>query len=147
MQSVRRTDLELQEVERPEPPPGGRVNVQRDPNVKIVWLKPDCLIPCVIGIAVLGSPLAHGEAPALDAAALGKADALLSYCTKVAPASRQEHWTQVKALSKDASKEQLSAARRSEEYLKAHQAVDDFVAKVDQHNTKLVCSQHVPARK
>jgi hypothetical protein len=115
--------------------------------VKTLRLKTACLIACLLGIAVLDSMPTRGEEAGLDPAALGKADALLSYCTKVAPASRQKYWTQVKALSKDASKEQLAAARRSEEYLKAHQAVDDFVAKVDQHNAKLVCSQPVPAGK
>jgi hypothetical protein len=115
--------------------------------VKILRLKPDSLIACLIGIAVLGSTLAHGEEVGVDAAALGKADALLSYCTKAAPASRQKYWTQVKEVSKNASKEQLAAARRSEEYRKAHQAVDDFVAKVDQHNVKLVCSQDAPSGK
>ena len=114
---------------------------------KTLLLKPDCLIAYLIGIAVLSSAPTYAEESGVDSAALGKADALLSYCTKVEPDSRQKYWAQVKALSKDASKEQLAAARRSEEYLKAHQAVDDFVAKVDKHNTKLVCAHPVSAPK
>src|SRR5689334_4727645 len=100
--------------------------------MKMLLRRAASLFPCLIAMAALGSPATGADETGPDPAALGKADALLSYCTKVAPASRQKYWTQVKTLSKDASKERLAAARRSPEYLKAHQAVDDFVAKVDQ---------------
>jgi hypothetical protein len=115
--------------------------------VKTPLLKSACLIACLVAIVVLGAPHARAQEPGPDPTALGKADALLSYCTKAAPGSRQKYWTQVKALSKDASKEQLAAVRRSEEYRKAHQAVDDFVAKVDSHNAQLLCGQPVAASK
>jgi hypothetical protein len=114
--------------------------------VKNSWGKPGRVTACVIGMALLG-PSAWGGDLGPDPAALAKADALLSYCAKVTPTSMNKYWTQVKLITKDTSKEQLAAVRRSDEYRKAHQAVDDFVAKVDAHNARLVCGQHVTASK
>ena len=108
--------------------------------MKSLVRKPERMIACLLGMSLLG-PSAWAENLAPDPEALGKADALLSYCTKVAPESAKTYWTQVKSLSKDTSKEKLAAVRRSDEYRRAHQSVDDFVAKVDKHNARLVCSK------
>jgi hypothetical protein len=59
----------------------------------------------------------------------------------------EKYRTQVRLLAKDTSQEKLTQVRRSGEYRKAHQAVDDFVAKVDRHNAQLVCSQPTAASK
>jgi hypothetical protein len=114
--------------------------------VKNSSCKPARVIVWLIGMGLLG-PLAWGGDLGPDPAALAKADALLSFCAKVAPTSMNKYWTQVKLATKDTSKEQLAAVRRSDEYRKAHQAVDDFVAKVDPHNARLVCGQPVTAGK
>ena len=99
----------------------------------------------MMGMALLAPVRAEDSGP--EPEALGKAEALLSYCTKVAPDSVEKYRTHVKALSKDASREKLAEVRRSREYSKAHQSVDDFVAKVDQHNARRVCSKPVAATK
>ena len=108
--------------------------------------KPDRVAAYVIGMVLLG-PLAWGGDLGPDPAVLAKADALLSYCAKVAPTSMNKYWTQVKLITKETNKEQLAAVRRSDEYRKAHQGVDDFVAKVDSNNARLVCAQPVTASK
>lgn len=110
-----------------------------------LW-KPGRVAACLVGMGLLG-PLAWGGDPGPNPAALAKADALMSYCAKATPTSMNKYWAQVKLITKDASKEQLAAVRRSDEYRKAHQAVDDFVAKVDSHNAPLVCGQPVTASK
>lgn len=104
------------------------------------------VVACLIGMGLLG-PVTWGSDLGPDPAALAKADALLSYCAKATPTSMNKYWAQVKLITKDASKEQLAAVRRSDEYRKAHQALDDFVAKVDSHNARLVCGQPVTAGK
>jgi hypothetical protein len=95
---------------------------------------------CLLGVVVLGLSPVWAQEAGPDPAALGMADALLTFCTKVAPADAEKFRQQVDTLSKDVSAQKLAEVRQSDGYRNAHKAVDDFAAKVDPHNAKLVCA-------
>ena len=83
--------------------------------------------------------VAPGRSP--DAHALGVTESLLNYCTRVDAPAAAKLREKVKRLASDASEEGLAAIRRSDEYRKAYDAVGEFVAKIDEHNAKRVCSE------
>jgi hypothetical protein len=60
---------------------------------------------------------------------------------KVAPETADEHRQQVEVLAKNASQRQLAQVRNSGAYRNAQRAVQEFVAKIDQHNVRRVCSK------
>lgn len=94
-------------------------------------------MPATLAVCVF-MPMAQAqEAP--DPKALGLTEALFSYCAKVDPPSAARYQERIKAVAQGASDDILSKVRLSDEYQKAHAAVDDFVAKVDEHNSKKVC--------
>jgi hypothetical protein len=95
---------------------------------------------CLMGMVLLGLSPVGAEDAGPDPAALGMTEALLSFCTKVAPAEAEKYRQQVATLSQNASAERLAEVRKSDAYRNAHQAVDDFVTKVDPHNAQRVCS-------
>ena len=90
---------------------------------------------------------ALAEEPAPDARALATTEAILSYCAKVDPASASEYQERVKLIAQGASEKALDEVRKSAEYQQAHASVDDFLAKVDEHNAKKVCSEAVAVPK
>jgi hypothetical protein len=96
------------------------------------------------GTVLLGQSALAGELPP-DAKALGIAEAISSYCAKVDPSAAPQYRDKVKLVAKGASDEVLAKVRKSDEYQKAHQSVDDFVGKVDEHNVGKVCT-HALAR-
>ena len=100
-----------------------------------------------VGVLALGSAYASGTSGAPDPAALGRAEAVLSYCSKAVPAEAASSQHAVRELTKGTSPQLLARLRRSEEYRKAQQAVQDFLAKVDPHNAERVCSRSAGAHK
>ena len=104
-------------------------------------------IVLTVGVAALGTAHASAASGGPDPAALGRAEAVLSYCTKAAPEQLAKPRDQVRELTRGASEQLLARLRRSEEYRKAQQAVQDFVAKVDPHNAERVCSRSAGAHK
>lgn len=82
-----------------------------------------------------------------DARALGTTEAILNYCTKADPADADKYQARDKLLIGKASQEDLDELRNSDEYRQAYDSVADFVAKVDEHNAKRVCSESVDQRK
>jgi len=101
------------------------------------------VVAAVLGVFM--APLAPAQEPAPDAKALGITEALLSYCARVDPTAAPRFQERVKSVAMGASDDVLARLRQSEDYMKAHAAVDDFVAKVDEHNAKKVCMEP-PAR-
>jgi hypothetical protein len=96
----------------------------------------------LLALALLGmGTAAADQAPQPPARALGIAEAVVSYCSKVDPAALAQYQAMVKAVAPDASDQALAKLRQSEDYVKAHASVDDFVAKVDEHNAKKVCTE------
>jgi hypothetical protein len=94
----------------------------------------------LIGMILVGLSPAWAQDAGPDPAALGMADALLSFCTKVAPAEVEKFRQQVDQLSKDVSAQKLAEVRQSDAYRNAHKAVDDFAAKADSQSARLVCA-------
>ena len=107
------------------------------PNVKVA--KRISVLLSLLVAAVLAP--ANAQEPAPDPKALGLTEALFSYCAKADPPSAARYKEKIKAAEQRASDEILAKVRQSDEYLKAHAAVDDFVAKVDEHNSKKVCME------
>jgi hypothetical protein len=85
--------------------------------------------------------------PAPDARALGITEAIVSYCSKVDPASAAHYKERIRLVADNASEEKLARLRQSEEYQRAHASVDEFVAKVDEHNSRKVCAESLPRNK
>ena len=94
----------------------------------------------LIGMILLGLSPAWAQDAGPDPAALGMADALLNFCSKVAPADVEKFRQQVDTLSKDVSAQKLAEVRQSDAYRDAHKAVDDFAVKVDSQSARLVCA-------
>jgi hypothetical protein len=103
-------------------------------------------------ILVLASALglaqfALAEEPAPDARALATTEAILSYCAKVDPAGASKYQERVKLVAQGASEKALDEVRKSDEYQQARASVEDFLAKVDEHNAKRVCAEAVAVPK
>ena len=111
------------------------------------------LLALVFASGMLGLPAsADTPAPAEPAAVaaqsgavnghdLGIAEARLRFCARVDPAAEPKLKEKVARMVQGAAIETLAGIRRSEEYRKAHGSVDDFVAKIDEHNFKRFCSE------
>ena len=91
-------------------------------------------------LAAVFAPSASAEEPAVDAKALANAEVLLDYCTKSDPTTAPEHRERVTAAVNGASEEALAKVRATPEYLKAQAAIVEFLAMVDEHNAKRVCT-------
>jgi hypothetical protein len=103
----------------------------------------------LIAVAALAwsgaSAAAQSAAQALDPRELGKTEAVLDYCAKADPRDAGKIHARLQRMMKGASKESITEARQTQEYQKARQSEEDFLAKVDEHNAAHVCSQHVAA--
>ena len=75
-----------------------------------------------------------------DAHALGITERLLKYCNGVDPSGAEKLREKIKRLAAHASEQTLARIRRSDEYRKAYVSMDEFVAKIDEHNAKRACS-------
>jgi hypothetical protein len=97
-------------------------------------------LPVAIFSLLLGQA-AMADQAVPDARALGITEAVVSYCSKVDPKATAHYQERIRLLANGASEEQLARLRQSDEYQKAHASVDDFVAKVDEHNARKVCAE------
>ncbi len=88
-----------------------------------------------------------GDAPGPDPRTLGIAESMLSYCTKVDRDTAPGYREKIKKLVQSASEETLAKVRSSSEYLQARASMEDFVAKVDEHNAKRMCSNGLGVRR
>jgi hypothetical protein len=87
------------------------------------------------------------DAPGPDPHALGVAESLLSYCTRVDPAAAAGYKEKIKQLVRSANEETLAKVRSSSEYLQARASIEEFVAKVDEHNAKRMCTNGLGVRR
>lgn len=86
-------------------------------------------------------PAVPAQARWVNAHDLGIAEAKVRFCGRVAPAAEPKLKEKVKLLVQGASRETLDRIRRSEDYHKAHESVDAFAAKIDEHNYQRFCSE------
>lgn len=106
-------------------------------------------LQCIVGLSgafVLAQTALAGQA-APDAKALGRTEAIFSYCAKIDPSSGPKYQERLKLVSHGASDEVIAKVRQSDEYQQAHQSVDDFVSKVDEHNAMKVCTNALAQNK
>ncbi len=94
----------------------------------------------VVGCALALSGRAWAAEPAVDGRALGVAESILSYCTRVDASAVPRIHAKVESLLQGVSAAAAAHARGSQEYRLAYQSVTDFVSKVDPHNAKRPCS-------
>jgi hypothetical protein len=98
------------------------------------------------GLAVAVCAFA-GDAPGPDPRTLGIAESMLSYCAKVDRDTAAGYREKIKHLVQSASEETLAKVRSSSEYLQARASIEDFVAKVDEHNAKRMCTNGLGVRR
>jgi hypothetical protein len=108
-------------------------------------MKPHRILVLVSALGL--AQLALAEEPAPDARALATTEAILSYCAKVDPSGASKYQERVKLVAQGASEKALDEVRKSGEYQQARASMDDFLAKVDEHNAKKVCSEAVAVPK
>jgi hypothetical protein len=101
----------------------------------------------ILAIAAVLTQAALGEGSAPDPKALGITEAVVSYCVKVEPSSAPQFQERVKGVAQGATEDQLAKVRLTDEYEKAHASVDDFVAKVDERNSKAFCTRQMAQKK
>src|SRR5258706_4443719 len=105
-------------------------------------------IPTWLACTWLAVPLlVHADTPSVNPRALGIVESIVNYCGRLDPAAAVRLREQVKQLAQGASEQQLAEVRNSNEYREAYDSVVEFVAKVDEHNAKRVCSETPVERK
>lgn len=95
--------------------------------------------------AGLAAPMILADSAGVDSRRLGIAEGILSYCAKADPTAIPRYEAQVRRLSQGVSADALAKARQSDGYQKARRSVEDFVAKVDEHNAARVCTNGLAA--
>lgn len=93
--------------------------------------------------AILLPGLALADDTLPDARSLATVEAILDYCAKVDPPAASKYQDQIKLMAQGANDDELAKVRKSDEYLQQHASMDEFLAKVDEHNAKKVCAQHL----
>ena len=91
---------------------------------------------------------AAGQPTTPDAAAhhpnarvLGITESALNYCKGIDPSIALKLELQLQKQVKGVPQQELAKIRDSDEYHKAYSAESDFVAKVDEHNVKRICTR------
>ncbi len=103
---------------------------------------------CLLALSALALlRFAMAEEPAPDPKVLGTTEAILAYCAKVDPSGASKYQARVQLVTQGASDETLARVRQAGEYQQARDSVDEFVAKIDEHNAMKVCSESLVARK
>ena len=82
----------------------------------------------------------HAGERALDAQQLAITERVLKFCGPVNPDAAKKLRDKVSELVKGRSEESLAKARASEEYKKGYALMEGFIAQVDEHNAKTLCS-------
>jgi hypothetical protein len=101
----------------------------------------------LLSAVVVAAQAAVAQQAAPDPKVLGTTEAILAYCSKIDPSGGSKYLERVKRVTQGASDEVLAKVRKSDEYQQAHQSVDDFVGKVDEHNAMKVCSESLTHNK
>ena len=100
-----------------------------------------------IACGALACTLAYAaSADAPDARRLAITDALLTYCSKADPSTTAKYQSELKRLEQGASPTVLAAVRRSTEYKERRDSMEQFMARIDEHNAKKMCSRPLGAQ-
>jgi hypothetical protein len=98
------------------------------------------LIACMT-YAVFAWVPAHAAEPSVNAEQLGIIESVLHFCGPVDAESAAKLKERVANLVQGASEATLAKVRASDEYKHSYEMVDGFVAQVDEHNAKTVCTE------
>jgi hypothetical protein len=91
--------------------------------------------------AVAIAPWALAGEPAPDAKSLATIEAILEHCAKVDPADAANYQKRVQLVTQGAGEETLAKARKTDEYLEAHDLTVESLAGVKEPDAKKICSQ------
>jgi hypothetical protein len=98
-------------------------------------------VGCVLlGCALAASGVAAAAEPVVDARALGVAESILNYCSRVDAPVAARLQEKVDLLLHGTSAAAAARVRGTNEYRVAFESVTEFVSKVDPHNAKRPCS-------
>ncbi len=100
-------------------------------------------VASLVFAALMMPAVVLAASPGVDARELGTTEALLSYCTKAAPATAVRLRNEILQMGKGINKLELTQVRASPQYQQAKDSLLDFVAKVDPHNAVRICSESV----
>jgi hypothetical protein len=96
------------------------------------------------GTAILaGVACARAAVNAVDAAALGHMEAVLATCTAAAPQKASQYLLRIKATLGGATKDQVAAARKSEDYRQQYKAVKDGVSNLSGDGVADACAGYL----
>jgi hypothetical protein len=99
------------------------------------------------GAAAAQAPAAAVVQPAtVDPRALGIAESVLNYCTRVQAEGTSTLLRKHEAMIRGLSKAELVGIRQSAEYRAAFTAENGFVANVDEHNVGRICPGPISKR-
>lgn len=93
-----------------------------------------------LSFGLLLAPLVHAGEPALNAQQLAITERVLKFCGPVNPDAAKKLQDKVSELVKGRSEADLAKVRDSEEYKKGYTLMEGFIAQVDEHNAKTLCS-------
>lgn len=97
----------------------------------------------VVASLLLVSQAARADLP-LSGAALGQLEAVLEYCGRVDPASAERYQQFAKVLTAGAKDEEISKARKSPEYLDAHDSQRKELDKLPTEELAKTCAEGLP---
>ena len=100
-------------------------------------------IGCVtvsLSFGLLVVQVVHAGESALNAQQLAITERVLKFCGPVDAGAAKKIQDKVSELVKGRSEADVAKARESEEYKKAFTLIDGFIAQVDEHNAKTLCS-------
>jgi hypothetical protein len=93
------------------------------------------------GMLLLVQPAGATEpVPVPSGQALGTAEALLNYCSKVDSAAAGRYQERLKMVVQDAGEQALAKIRQGNEYRQAYDAMTARVGQVDQDNARRACA-------
>ena len=90
------------------------------------------------GMLLLVLPAGATE-PVPSGQALGTAEALLSFCSKVDSAAAGQYQERLKMVVQDAGEQALAEIRKSNQYQQAYDAMTARVGQADQDNARRAC--------
>jgi hypothetical protein len=100
-----------------------------------------------LSFGLLAASGVHAGEPALNAQELAVTERVLKLCGPVDPVAAKKLQDRVSELVKGRSEVDLAKARDSEEYKKGYTLIDGFVAQVDEHNAKALCTDSAADKK
>ena len=101
----------------------------------------------ILAAGVFPSATLADDAQGPQARSLAIVERLLQYCADSDAAAAAKLRDKVNELTKALSEQQIVDLRQTQEYQSAYVSMDGFINKVDEHNTKRLCTESVSEKK